>query len=260
MKRTWIAVLALILLLTACSAPATPAPTATPPAAAPAGRLTGVTASAEIVPAQIAEISFVIPGPVKEMLVKEGEAVTAGQLLASLDFPALLGSLNAAEAALRAAEFDYAYWIPPRLKRPPERKQLALDTLTQAQKTFAVAQAEYTQTTISAPFDAIVADVYLSSGEYVQPGQSVFVLADLDHFVIETTDLSERDIPRVKVGQAASVYIEALDAEFPATVTAISPLADTVGGDVVYKVTLSFEDQPDGLLWGMTTEVTIVTK
>ena len=259
MKKTWIALLAISILLAACASPATPAPTAAPPVETTA-KPASVIASAEIFPAQTAEVAFVIPGPVKEILIKEGEIVTAGQRLASVESPALLGALNAAEAALRAAEFDYAYWIPPRLKRPPERKQLALDTLTQAQKALLVAQAEYAQVSLAAPFDATVAEVRVNAGEYVQPGQSVFLLADLSQFVIETTDLSERDIPRVKVGQTATVYIEALDAQFPATVTAIAPLADKVGGDVVYKVTLTFEDQPDGLLWGMTAEVTITTK
>jgi hypothetical protein len=37
----------------------------------------------------------------------------------------------------------------------------------------------------------------------------------------------------------------------------ISPRADTIGGDVVFKVTIAFDRQPDNILWGMTGEVTI---
>jgi hypothetical protein len=40
-------------------------------------------------------------------------------------------------------------------------------------------------------------------------------------------------------------------------VVSISPIADTVGGDVVFKVTITFDNQPADLLWGMTAEVTI---
>jgi len=40
----------------------------------------------------------------------------------------------------------------------------------------------------------------------------------------------------------------------------ISPIAETVGGDVVYPVMIELSDQPDGLLWGMTAEVQIQTK
>ncbi len=264
MKPIWIALLAISLLLAACGAPATPtvAPTtaAAAPTSSPAAKTGDVVASAKVVPAQVADVAFVIPAPVKEILVKEGDTVTVGQPLATLDSPVLLGALNAAEDALHAAEFDYAYWIPPRLNRPPERRQLALDTLTQAQKTYAVAQAQYTQTSLLAPFDATVAEVRVSQGEYVQPGQTVFVLATLNQFVIETTDLSEGDAPRVQVGQPASVFIEALNADFPATVTGIMPLAQTSGGDKVFKVTLTLKEQPAGLLWGMSAEVTITTE
>jgi hypothetical protein len=30
-----------------------------------------------------------------------------------------------------------------------------------------------------------------------------------------------------------------------------------VGGDVVFKVTIAFDRQPENLMWGMTAEVTI---
>jgi hypothetical protein len=34
-------------------------------------------------------------------------------------------------------------------------------------------------------------------------------------------------------------------------------MADTVGGDVIFKVTIAPDVQPEGLLWGMTAEVEI---
>jgi hypothetical protein len=38
-------------------------------------------------------------------------------------------------------------------------------------------------------------------------------------------------------------------------VSAISPLADTLGGDVVYKVTIELDSLPEGLRAGMSAEV-----
>jgi hypothetical protein len=40
-------------------------------------------------------------------------------------------------------------------------------------------------------------------------------------------------------------------------VTAISPISDTIGGDVVYKVTVQLDEQPIDLLWGMSADVEI---
>ena len=70
-------------------------------------------------------------------------------------------------------------------------------------------------------------------------------------------DLSERDISRVQLGAPAEVVVEALAESFPAKVLSISPLANTLGGDVVYEVTLVFDENPTGLLGGMTAEVAI---
>ena len=82
-------------------------------------------------------------------------------------------------------------------------------------------------------------------------------LATLDQLQLETTDLSERDITRVKVSAPVNIFIESLDENFTGEVVSISPKADTVGGDVVFKVTIAFDEQPNRLLWGMTAEVTI---
>jgi hypothetical protein len=43
-------------------------------------------------------------------------------------------------------------------------------------------------------------------------------------------------------------------------VTAISPISDTLGGDVVFKVTIKLNEQPADLLWGMTADVEIQTE
>ncbi len=253
----WIALLALSLTLAARTPSAAAAPSASVARASAPG---SVVASAVIVPVQSAQVAFVLPGPVREVLVEEGDQVSAGQLLAALESPALQGALDAAEAALRAAEFDYEYWIPPRLNRPPERRELAKAELTKAQLAFATASAEFAQTSLTAPFDGTVVEVRVRAGEYVQPGQVVVTLGDLSQLQVETTDLSERDVPRVKIGQSAAIFVDALNAEFSGTVVAITPKADTVGGDVVYKVTLALDEQTASLLWGMSAEVTITTE
>jgi len=54
-----------------------------------------------------------------------------------------------------------------------------------------------------------------------------------------------------------NISIEALNDDFQGKVIGISPMASTVGGDVVFKVTIAFDKQPQNLLWGMTAEVAI---
>ena len=69
--------------------------------------------------------------------------------------------------------------------------------------------------------------------------------------------MSERDILKVQIGAPATVFIEALDQEFSGTVVDIARVSQTVGGDVVFKVTVELDEQPAGLRWGMSTEVRV---
>lgn len=231
-----------------------------------------VTASAIIVPAQVSELGFLQTAILREVAVKEGDAVTAGQRLAALDAAEQEYAVKAALAAYRSAQ-SYADLqrhrvVKTRNKRGqviytylPREVILRADSLAEAARaSFEAAQAQLEEFTLRAPYDAIVVAVHAAPGELASPDRPVLTIAALNRMQIETTDLSERDIAKIKIGQKATVFVEALGREFPARVIAIAPRAQTVGGDVVFKVTLAFEKQPDGLLWGMTAEVTIRTE
>ena len=227
-----------------------------------------VVASAVIVPAQISELSFLSSALVKEIAVREGDKVTAGQTLAVLDASDLEYGVIAAQERLRGAQ---AYAELQRYKRvldirngkkfwdvvPPEVRQIADAQAASAQASLEAAQATFAQSTLVAPYNASVASVNVVAGEFVQQNQVVMTLATLNTFQLETTDLSERDITKVKVGAPVNIFIEALNEEVSGKVIAIAPKADIVGGDVVFKVTIGFDKQPTNLLWGMTAEVTI---
>jgi multidrug resistance efflux pump len=128
-------------------------------------------------------------------------------------------------------------------------------TLKQTRLAVQTAQDNLNATRLVAPFSGEVASVASSVGDYVSPGQIILVLSDVNHMHVETTDLSERDVPKVKLGQAATVTIKALDQNVPGKVSAISPQADSLGGDVVYKVTILLDTLPANLRSGMSVDV-----
>jgi len=233
-----------------------------------------VTASAVIVPEQVSELGFLISGIAKEIPVKEGDAVKAGQTLIVLDTPNLEFAVTGAQASLRAAqaqaeirsnEIIKKYIInyrkltvkKLRLSVPHEVIELANAGVQQAQASVEIAQANLAQGTLIAPRDGVVASLQVIPGEFVKSDQAVVTLATLNTLQVETTDLSERDITNVHIGDAANIFVEALDKYISGKVISISPIADTVDGDVLFKVTISPDTQPKGLLWGMTAEVEI---
>jgi multidrug resistance efflux pump len=131
--------------------------------------------------------------------------------------------------------------------------------LEQAQLAVQTAQENLNATRLVAPFSGEVASITTSVGDYISPGQVILVISDINHMHVETTDLSERDVPQVKLGQATTVSIKALNKNVSGKVSAISPLADTLGGDVVYKVTILLDTLPSNLRSGMSVDVQFKT-
>lgn len=270
----------LTITLAACGGNPTPAAA---PAAAPAATAAAETvvvsdpnmviASAKVLPVQVSELGFTISALVEEIAVSEGDQVQVGQPLIILDTPELEFAVIAAEQDYNsksiAAELQKAekvlYVNPDSGKKrwyslPREVYLKALSVADQSKAIWDSAAASLTQNTLLAPYAGTVVDIQVTPGETVQSSQTVLILADLKHLQIKTTDLSERDITRVKIGQSVDVYIEALGVNVAGKVVSISPIAETVGGDVVFPVTIELSEQPEGLLWGMTAEVQIAVK
>jgi RND family efflux transporter MFP subunit len=252
----------LTLLLTACGSASSPTTLPTVVLGnenAPVNQQTetggAITASGVVVPIRESRLAFASIGKVTEVNVKVGDSVKAGDVLVALDTALLQARVKEAQANLASAAAQVAF-----LKRNKtdqvhldeananvERMQALLDSANAALAA---------QSTLVAPFDGIIVEVNITPAEIVTPGQIVIVLGDLSQFQVETTDLSERDVTKIQHGQTATIFIEALNDEFTGIVADVSLVSSTLGGDVVYTVTLDFEDQPDGLRWGMSADVT----
>lgn len=274
MKRMFSIALTLTML-TACASPTPAVSIATPAPVEPILAVSDdvVIASAEVEPTQVTQLGFTISALVKEILVKEGDVVKAGDALITLNTPDLEYAVISAEADFNArsqsAELqkaDKVLYVNPDTgvkswySLPREVLQKAQARADQAKAVWDSAAANLAQATLYAPFDGMIVDVAVIPGEVAQVNQVVLVLANLDDLQVVTTDLSERDIDRVKYGQSVDIYVEALDASMTGKVVRISPIAETVGGDVVYPVTIALDEQFNGLLWGMSAEVQIQTK
>ena len=275
MKRLLILTVGL-LVLTACASPTPTSAPASVETVAPVVEPSSpdvVIASADVEPVQVSHLGFTISSLVKEVSVSEGDVVKAGDTLMVLNTPDLEFAVVSAEAnynarsqAAQLQKADKVLYVNPNTGKrswyslPREVFLKAQAQADQAKAAWDTASATLAQSTLTAPFDGVVVDVSVIPGELVQSNQVVITLADLNDLQITTTDLSERDIARVKIGQTVNISIEALSQTLSGKVVRISPISETVGGDVVYPVTIQLDEQPDGLLWGMSAEVEISTK
>jgi RND family efflux transporter MFP subunit len=251
-----------VILALALSACATPAATEAIPTVSldsaeqfSASSASEASAAAIVAPINQVELSFPLSGIVKTVEVETGDSVKAGDVLVTLDTAILEARVKEAETIVIAEQTQVTYLI--RTGSDNERLDAAKADVERAQAAVDIAKAQLAQATLTAPIDGTIASVDISPAEVATPGQILIVIGDLSNFQIETTDLSEKDVPNVKIGQAATVFIEALDEEYGGKVVDIARFSETVGGDVVFKVTIELDNLPEGLRWGMSADVKI---
>jgi len=142
-----------------------------------------------------------------------------------------------------------AQGIDPTLAQDIERAKLRI---TQA-------RAELALTTLTAPFDGTVLKLHYRLGDWAQPGVEAVLLADLTSLRIETTDLDEWSMTRIRVGSPVEVTFTAFDDKtMTGYVTEIATRGEALsGGDVMYRTIIVLDEPDPNLRWGMTVRVTI---
>lgn len=208
-----------------------------------------------------------VSGIVKNLPVKVGDTVQAGDLLAELDstpFEALVQQA-AADVDLSKAELELAESNLARKQNlaaegfsPDADLQEAIRDINVARAKLALNEAKLRSadidlgyTSISAPIKGVIADVTTREGETVAASFSApkFVsIVDLDRLEVQAF-VDETDIGRVFVGQKARFEVDTYsDTDFAATVTAINPKAEIQNSVVNYIVVMEFDGQPERIL------------
>jgi HlyD family secretion protein len=171
-----------------------------------------------------------------------------------LDVQTAQANLDVAQGNLQAANLAWSQ-VKDGLAGP--EFVAAQSQLSAAQAALAAAQTAVGHAQITAPFSGTVVAVNVSTGQIVNPGQVALTLADLSALQAQTTDLSERDIQRVSLGQTATVSVTGVEKQLTGKVTQIARRATKLGGDTVYQVTIRLDHPDAGLRWGMSATVQI---
>ena len=220
-----------------------------------------VTAVGELVAPQHAEISAEVDGRVTELMLVEGQSVTAGDPLLELDPAKRRLELAAARAHVseEAASVENVRRQVSRQRELQARNissQSALDdsetALRLAQAKLAAAKADLgvesralEEATVRAPFDGMVVRRMVSLGEYVQVGRSLVEIVSLNPIEVEFR-VAEIDSSFVRLGQEVAVHVAPYpDRSFGAKVTVISPTIDPNTRTLRVKAVV---DNAEGLL------------
>ncbi len=168
--------------------------------------------------------------------------------------------LLAADVALAELRLNsLKAWQNPLLDPPgADRVAQATARLRQAEIAVEQLQRQMDRATLRAPFDGAVSAVYAHPGEWSSPGAPVVEIVDMGHWYVETRNVGELSIGRVREGQRAVVQVLAFDkAEVEGTVAAISPVAVVQQGDTTYTLIIDLESTALDLRPGMNAQVEI---
>lgn len=196
-------------------------------------------------------LAFNTAGRIAAIIVREGEAVAAGQLLARLDATGLDAASEAAVADQTRARADYA-----RLAKLGGQGWVTRSRVEAARAAAAAAAAKVKQTGFDVHFGRIVAPVAgvvlrraFEPGQMVAAGMPVITLGETSSGYVLRAPLSDADLARLRLGQGAALTLRALStAPVPATVSEIAARGDDHTG--TFQIELRLASRP-GLRSGL---------
>ncbi len=168
-------------------------------------------------------------GILTSVRVDEGQQVSKGQILATIDDGGLTNQLAELEAQARLAKTTFE-----RQERLWEQnigseiQYLEAKTNYEAlQSSVSRLEAQLAKTVVRAPFSGVVDDVMSEQGEVASPGQGLFRLISLDKMYVEA-DVPENYLSKIQKGTDVMVQISSVGKEFEGEV---SQVGNTINPD-----------------------------
>jgi len=260
-----------------------------------------VSANGQIDAQRKVDLSANVMGQIVNLAVREGDVVKKGDFLLQIDQKQLAASAQGAEASMRAlfsdrdgarstlAEAEVTYQrarnnfeqkIIPAAEL--DRARTALDgarsnvasieqRIQQARSNVTAARDTLSKTTMVAPMGGIITALPVEEGEVAvigtmnNAGTKLLTIADMS--VVEAVmEVDETDVPNVKVGQRATVTIDAYpNKTFEGKVTEVgsSPMtangAGSGGEAVNFEVKIQLTNPPTGVRPGFSASADIIT-
>ena len=191
-----------------------------------------------VLPYQQVELAANSDGVIREILVKEGATVTAGQVLAQLDSTreALDVDLSRAVMEKRAADLTAAEALfNEKIFSKNQVDDRRLDAKA-AETQHQAAKQRWQDRSIRAPFAGLVLRLFKQRGASLHSLERFAEVADLNQVVV-TLYLDAENLRRIQPGQTAEVTIPLVGAKpFTGVVDVVDPVVDPASGQFRVKV------------------------
>lgn len=204
-----------------------------------------VSASGEVKPKRFVNVSANVSGRITQLLVREGDSVRRGQVLARIDSTRFAAGERMSAAAVQAAgadadraeaDLEASRLAYERSRKMHAEKLISDQAFEQAQAELKMKQAslaalrrrvaqqaaglesnrdDLEKTIVVAPMDGVVTNLQKEEGEVVIGAQSfqptvIMTVGDLSSFEVEVM-VDETDIRYIAIGQPAEIRVDALE-------------------------------------------------
>ncbi|GGK85846.1 efflux RND transporter periplasmic adaptor subunit [Amphritea balenae] len=183
-------------------------------------------------------------GKVEKILFQEGASVTAGDPLLILESSLYQAQLQESKARVNLSRIAYKRAASLVKKRVGSQQDLdsSLAQLKVDQAQQELAQTRLDKMTIRTPFDGVIGLRQFSPGDYLNVGQDLVELTDLNTMKVDFR-VPENQLANIRSGQKIKVLIDALPGEsFDGSIYAISPSIDERGHNIAVRATIANRD------------------
>ena len=204
--------------------------------------MSGPTISGTLEPDREAVLRAQVPGSVLQTYADQGQAVSAGTVLARIDATGIQDAYSSARAGVVAARNSAdiaardlernekllaAGAVAERDIEQSRRASIAAQAaLSDANSRLATAEKQYRSTTVTAPFGGVVSERPVSPGDIVQPGTSLFTVVDPSSMRLEASVPAEQ-LSLIRVGSPVVFTVSGYPGrEFVGHIVRVNPTAD----------------------------------
>lgn len=201
-----------------------------------------------------------VAGEVRDVLVREGEAVKTGQILIRIDPAdyqarlaqakgALLAARGQLDIATKARDNNQALLAKGFISRnafdnAASQYEIAAANVESARGALGVAQNALEDTVLRAPITGLVSSRTVQPGEKVSPDNRLLDVVDLRQMEMEAA-VPAADITHIAQGQEVAVSVEGLPAPLTGKVARINPATQAGSRSILVYIQV---DNPQGVL------------
>ncbi len=219
-----------------------------------------VSATGSLSPLKYGELKFDRAGRIKQIMVKEGDYVKEGQILARLEDEQERLSLLQAENALKSAKSELKQAKVSSSKNVVQEKERQLK---ERELNLQLREKDLEDTVLKAPFSGVVSKIYVEEGEVassanISASSNILRLIDTSMLFADVS-VDEVDISQIKLDQKVQITVDAYpDEVFSGKVVYIASETFTSSGLVVIEVKIKLEKADLKLKPGFTASADII--